>query len=113
MDAINTQLKKRIMRRIYIISVIRRIFHPIVLKGMTLAVFIVLGNVLVSVPNVINNMPISTNVGVSFSFIMNALARTDTLVQMIFLGSVFLAVWLIKDALNSFSLFDHNKQLAS
>ena len=113
MSVANIQLKKRIMRRVYIISVIRRIFHPIVLKSIILAVFVVMGNILVSVPNVINNMPISTNISASFSFIMNALAHTDTLVQMIFLVSVILVVWLIKDALQSFSLFSHNRQLMS
>ena len=114
MSVVNTQLKKRIVRRVYIISVMRRFFHPIVLKGMILIVFIVVGNVLVSVPNVINNMPISTNVGASFSFIMNALMRTDILVQIIFVGSVLLTMWLIKDAMRSFSFFNHhNKQFVS
>ena len=115
MSVANIQLKKRIMRRVYIISVMRRIFHPIVLKGIILAVFMVMGSILVSVPNVINNMNISsTNIGASFSFIVNALARTDILVQMVFLGSVFLVIWLIKDALRSFSLFNHhNRQLVS
>ncbi len=113
MSVANIQLKKRIMRRVYIISVMRRIFRPTVLKSVILVVFIAAGNVLVSVPNVINNMPISPNIGASFSFIMNALARTDILVQMIFLGSAILTVWLIKDALRSFSLFGNNRQFVS
>ena len=114
MSVANIQLKKRIMRRIYIISVMKRVFHPIVLKGIMLVLFMVTASFLVSVPNVINNMHISsTNIGASFNFIMNALARTDILVQIIFLGSAILTIWLIKDALQSFSLFNHNRQLAS
>ena len=114
MSVANTQLKKRIMRRVYIVSVIGRIFHPTVLKSVILAVFMVMGSILVSVPNVINNMPVSTDISASFSFIMNALVRTDVLVQIIFLGSAILTVWLIKDALRSFSLFNHhNRQLVS
>ncbi len=115
MSVANIQLKKRIMRRVYIISVVKRVFRPVVLKSVILAVFIVAGNVLVSVPNVINNMHVSsTNIGASLSFIMNALTHTDILVQIIFLGSILLTSWLIKDVLRSFSFFNyHNKQFIS
>ena len=113
MDAINTQLKKRIMRRIYIISFLKRIFDPIVLKSIILAIFVIIGNILVSVPNVVNNMPFITDIGALSDFIMNAFLHTETLVQIILLVSMILAAWLIRDMLRSFLFFDHNRQLVA
>ena len=110
MSTTDIQLKKRIMRRIYIVSVMRRIFHPTVLKSIILAVFVVMGSILVSVPNVINNMPLVTDINASLSFVLRAFLYTETLVQMVSLGSTILAIWLIKDALRSFSLLSHNNR---
>ena len=106
MSVANIQLKKRIMRRVYIISVMRRVFHPVVLKGVILVIFVVVGNILVSVPNVINNMLLASDTKINF--LLEAFSQTETLVQMISLGSIFLITWLIKDALQSFSFFGHH-----
>ena len=106
MSVVNTELKKRIMRRIYIISVMRQIFHPIVLKSIMLVVFVVVTSLLVSIPNVINNMLLASDTKISF--ILEAFLQTETLVQMVSLGSIFLITWLIKDALQSFSFFGHH-----
>ncbi len=115
MSAVNTQLKKRIIRRVYIISVMRRVFHPTVLKSIILTVFMVMGSILVSVPNIISNMPLITDINASLSFVLRAFLHTETLVQMVSLGSTILAIWLIKDALRSFSSFGHhnNRQLVA
>ena len=113
MSVANTEFKKRVMRRIYIISVLRQVFHPVVLKSAMLAVFVLMTSVLVSVPNVIENMPTFTDLGASLRFILRAFVQTETLVQIFSLGSIFLIAWLIKDALKSFSFFSHHKSLAS
>jgi len=111
MSVANIQLKKRIMRRVYIISVMRQMFNPVVLKSIMLVVFVVVASLLVSIPNVINNMLLASDTKIDF--ILEAFIQTETLVQMVLLGSIFLITWLIKDALQSFSLFGHNRRLVA
>ena len=108
MSVTNTQLKKRIMRRVYIVSVMKRMFNPVALKSIMLVLFMITASFLVSIPNVINNMLLASDTKISF--ILEAFLQTETIVQMVSLGSIFLIIWLIKDALQSFSLFNHNNR---
>ena len=104
MSVANIQLKKRIMRRVYVISFLKRVFHPFILKGAVLVVLIIVGSVLVSVPNVIANMVSAVKAGSFFSFAINTILQTEVLVQIVFLNSLVLVAWLIVDAVRSFSL---------
>lgn len=108
MRVANIELKKRIMRRIYIISVIRQVFHPVVFKSIILLGFLVVANLLVSIPSVINNMLVASDTKIDF--ILKAFLQTETLVQLVSLGSIFLIIWLIMDAVKGLSLFNHNNR---
>jgi len=108
----NKQLKKRIMRRVYLVSFLRQILSPFVFKGTVLFIFMALGNVLVSVPNVISNMSIFTNVNASFLFLLNAFLHTEFLVQVVLSGSIILTIWLFKDFLRIISFLNHDGQVA-
>lgn len=103
MDALHTQLKKRIMRRVYIVAFMRRFLRPFVVKSAMLSVFVFVGAVSVSVPNVIQNALQSGRGGLSgfVTFIFDAFFQTDLFVKMVFLGIVVTLMWLVVDALRN------------
>lgn len=110
MSVTNIKLKRQIMRRVYFISLLKRVLHPFVLKGAVLVVLIVIGSILVSVPNVIVNMIGAIKAGSFFSFIINTVLRTEVLVQVVSLSSVVLVAWLVVDAVRSFSSFGSGRR---
>jgi len=112
MSTENKQLKKIIMRRVYIVSFLRQFLCPFIFRGIVLFLFIVLGNVLVSVPNVINNISIFTDVKALLLFLLEAFLHTEFLVQMVLSISIILTVWLLKDFLRILSFLSHDGQVA-
>lgn len=112
MSTENKHLKGRIMRRVYIVSFLRQFLSPFLFRGVVLFMFITLGNVLVSVPNVISNISIFTNVNSVIFFLLDAFLHTEFLVQMVLVSSVVLTVWLFKDFLRIVSFLNHNGRLA-
>ena len=110
MSVSNIKLKRQIMRRVYVISFLKRVLHPFVLKGAVLVALLTVGSILVSVPNVIANMMSAIKAGSVFDFIINTILRTEVFVQVVFLSVIVLVAWFIVDAVRSFSLSESDKK---
>jgi len=109
MNATNTQLKKQIMRRIYIIAFMKQIFHPVIIRSAVLIVFMIVVNVFVSTINVIKNMTSLAGVEAFSRFLMEAFLHTEALVQVLLSGTIVLAVWLVIDITRKLSVFFSRK----
>lgn len=102
MGNMNTQLKNKVMRRIYIVAFMRRFLRPFAVKSFFLMVFTVLGATLVSITNVIKNGMYSSEGVLDFvTFFVRALSRTELYTQLLFVGIVTLVVWMIIDSIRS------------
>lgn len=107
----HSQLKKSIMRRIYVVAFMKRFLRPFVMKSTFLFVFVVMGMSFVSVTNVIKNALYSSNGFFDVvSFILHALARTEFFIQVLFVGIITLILWLIMDAGRSFLLLGNGRR---
>lgn len=103
MDALHKQLKTRIMRRVYIIAFMRRFLRPFVVKSFMFSMFLFIGAVSVSIPNVIQNALESGRGGLSgfVTFILAAFFQTDLFVKIVFLGIVVTLILLVVDAIHN------------
>lgn len=96
----NNTLKKRVMRRVYVIYAIRQTLSPVALKAYVLGVSFVGLLSLVSVGSVIANMP--ADIAGMSTYALYALSHTEFAVQ-IFVALVLAAtLWLSKDIIRSF-----------
>jgi len=98
-------LKKRIMRRVYVIYTLRQALSPLALKVYVLAVSFVGIASLVSVGNVFANMPADL-LGM-FTFVFYALTHTEFVVQLLIFGTLAVALWLVRDLAKGFHLTPH------
>lgn len=90
--------KKRIMRRVYAVYILRKIFNQFTAKGavFTLALFGFAS--LVHVAAVFDNMPSLLDTTSFFNFSYAAFVNTEFAVQALILALGVVALWLIKDA---------------
>ncbi len=90
-------LKKSVMRRIYVIWFLRQITSPLFLK--TAAVALLLGKITsyVSLKDVVTNVPVSYGLVENYGFFQSALAHTELTTQLIMLTLGILCVWLARD----------------
>lgn len=92
----NDELKKKIMRRVYTIYVLRKVFNPLMYRLYLLVAL--LGGVasFVSISNVVANMP---RYGISnlYDFSMYAFLHTEVTVQVLTLGAGAVLLWFILD----------------
>jgi hypothetical protein len=82
MENIRTQLTRSIMRRVYIVWLIKKVLSPFWVKTYILvALFWQLSNT-VSVVNIFNNAPGLNNLGKNITFALNAFAGAEPIVQL-------------------------------
>jgi hypothetical protein len=88
------ELKKKIMKRVYTIFILRKIFRPVMYRLYLFAAF--LGGIvsLVSISNVLTNMP-ADSFAELYSFALYAFAHTELLVQALTLGLLATTLWWI------------------
>jgi len=98
----NVELTKRIMRRVYFVHVLRSVLSPLSLKAYAFGLFSVGIVSLVSLSNVIANMPQLGDLAGLSGFLLVAFANTEVAVQLLALGILVAFVLLVRDALNSF-----------
>jgi len=100
----NVNLNKRIMRRVYMIYMLRTLINPITLKSFVLfgAAFAMAS--LISVTNVLENMPSIADISVFFSFTFSAFTGTEVLVQLLVVAVAAVGLWLVRDFVRAFSL---------
>jgi len=97
MENINTQLKKRIMRRVYTTFLIRKILSPLAVKMYVLAAFVGFSVQFVSVGNVVANMPRLTDLSALYNFSTSAFLNTEFAMQILSAGVLVAIFLLLKD----------------
>ncbi|OGG47342.1 hypothetical protein A2671_01520 [Candidatus Kaiserbacteria bacterium RIFCSPHIGHO2_01_FULL_49_13] len=97
----NQELKIRIMRRVYVIYYVRKALSPRALKMYALIAACLGTASVVSVSNVLQNMP-SDVAGIS-SFFIAAFANTKLIVQLLTAGAIVTLLALLADLVRSFS----------
>lgn len=88
------------MRRVYIVAFMRKFLRPFILKSFFLTLFVGLGVSFVSVTNVMKNaLAGSKGLNDVVVFILRAAYHAQLFVQILFVGIVFLLLWLCVDLL--------------
>ena len=91
-----TNLHKRIMRRVYFISTLKRLFNPMLVKLYILAAIMWQGTQFVSVGHVLDNIA-EVSVGSLYQFSTYALTNTEFVVQILMILGSFLLLWALRD----------------
>jgi len=87
------QLKKAIMRRVYLAYAVRRVFHALTLKTAGIVLFAWGIFLQVSIGNVIANARQAADA----SYFAYAFAQTEFIVQAFMVGVIILSIWLAHD----------------
>jgi len=106
----NNKLSKKIMRRVYAIYLVRQLANPLALKVYTLAAILVGITSLVSIGNIIANLPTAEGFYALYDFSRYAVLHTELAVQALLFGGVVCMMWLVLDCsrrINSFSFSHH------
>ena len=95
----NTELTKRIMRRIYFVWAIRTILNPLFLKVLIVAAFFWRSMEYISYANVFANAPAITDISGSLQFASAAFANTEGASMALLAGILAVTGWLATDFL--------------
>lgn len=98
----NTSLKSRIMRRVYIVSYMRMALSLMAVKLYAIALGLWQVGQNVFVARVLENSPGVHQPLAEFSFFAHAFTKTEIFVQILVLGLLTLAVWLVFDFVHRF-----------
>jgi len=93
-----TQLKARIMRRIYMIWFARTLWHSLALKILGLGALVIILKQLVSLQSVIMNTLQFSSFSHMFSYLEYAFAHTHFSVQATLALMMLMIVWVVVDA---------------
>lgn len=93
----NSELKKKIMRRVYTRYVMRQLLSSLALKAYIFVLLFAGVAALVSVSNVFKNMPQLSDVGGVLYFSLAAFLNTEMLVQALVVGMVIFLAILARD----------------
>lgn len=96
----NTLLTKRIMRRIYLVWMIRLVLHPILLKTIIVGILFWRSTEYISYSNVIANAPRLTDIGSSLTFARGAVMHSESMTLVLLLGVLATATWLLSDIIH-------------
>ena len=95
----DTQLTKRIMRRVYLISAIRLALHPTTAKVVLAALLFYRTMKYVSYANVLANMTALSDVNAGLQFARGAIHHTQPMTLVLLSSVAWLAVWITADAI--------------
>ncbi len=106
----HSQLKKRIMRRVYALYVLGKVLSKAALKVYATLALLYGIKIFVHVEAVANNMPDFNNLSGLYTFMTNAALNTDLAVQFIVFGVVALVAWVMRDAIKNIfeDMIKHN-----
>lgn len=93
-------LKKRIMRRVYAVWALKKLTSPIFMKFLILVGSVRLSFSMVSIPNILHNLPPSWDLSANYRFLTAAFWHTDSAVKLISIMILGTALWLIQDLLS-------------
>ena len=103
MHTSNSQFKRQVMRRVYIVAFTRRFLRPFVVKSALLSVLILAGAVSVSITNVVKNALASSHGDVFnlATFMLRAFFHTELFVQIVLSGIALILVTLVMDTVRN------------
>jgi len=106
---INTEIQRRVMRRVYMIYALRKLSEPIFIKSALFAAFLVAFASIVSVSHVLSNVSASAqNMEQVFNFFTAAFSNSMFTVKLIILAELFVGMALIKDILERINILKIN-----
>ncbi len=100
LEATNTLLTKRIMRRIYFVWAIRMVLSPMVLKSLIAVLFFWRSTAFVSYANVFANAPQFWDIPSNVQFFRSAAMHAETTTLLLVSGTLALVVWVGMDMLS-------------
>lgn len=89
--------KKRIMRRVYAVWILRRIFSPFSMKAVILLGAVKQSANLIFVRSVLHNAPGNFSPTANYRFFSDAFFHTGMTVKILLIFSVALSLWLVRD----------------
>lgn len=95
------RLEQKIMKQVVRMYYLKKMFNPLMFKVYTFIVALVGISSLVSITNILTNMPSLLNVGRVYTFIGSAIENTELLVQVMLGVVVIVGVLLIKDTIKN------------
>ncbi len=90
----STPATKKIMRRIYLLYILRRLRSPLCSKTILLCLSSIFLSLLVSIPNIIANMPHTAQ---ALPFIISAFVNTELIVQLVLICGGAAVILIIRD----------------
>lgn len=99
-EKMNKDLSRRIMRRVYLISAIRFLVHPVLLKSLIAGVFLWKSTAYVSYANVIANAPHILDIKSDINFYSSALLNAESVTIALTLSVAVLLVWITFDMIS-------------
>lgn len=94
-------LKQRIMKRVHRIYYLRVALSPLMLKVYVLGILGGLASFAVSIPDVIRNAPMITDVDALYTFSTFSLLNTELSVQLMVAVGAATFLWIIRDIMHS------------
>lgn len=93
----NTDLSKRIMRRVYFVWGLRMALHPLFLKSLIAALLVSRSTEYISYSQVLANRPRIADIPANLAFISEAFVKTEVASVFLILGTMALVAWLATD----------------
>lgn len=97
----NTQLKNKIMMRIYAVWFMQKAADSIYLKLALPALALWLMSFYVSIVKVAENFPKRLDLGAYYNFTVSAFSKTEVATLILFVVVAFSIVWLVRDSLKN------------
>ncbi|HBM45880.1 MAG: hypothetical protein UT05_C0006G0020 [Parcubacteria group bacterium GW2011_GWF2_38_76] len=95
MTKLEIKLKNKIMRRVYAVWFLKKIFSLALLRALiTLVLFMEFARE-VSISSVINNLPKATDFSANYHYISFAFTHTEASVQIYLLGIMAMVSWIV------------------
>lgn len=99
MNTPNHILKRRIMRRIYLIAGLRMLLHPVTMKAALLGALAWKSTDFVSYASVFANLPKVVDVERQLAFLRDAIVETDGATMLVLTLTGVVSVWIFFDVL--------------
>lgn len=101
----STQLKNKIMMRVYAVWFMRKIANSVYLKLAIPATALWLMSSYVSVSKVAENFPKRIDFGAYYNFTASAFSETEAATLILFVVSALSIIWLASDSVKNFRTF--------
>lgn len=97
MNTSNDMLKRRIMRRVYLIAGLRMFLHPVTMKAMLVGALAWKSTDFVSYTAVFANLPKGVDIERQLAFLHDAVVATDGATMLVLTMTCVVATWVVFD----------------